>query len=202
MKIKNYLIIGLVVCSLLFSGCGKKEDTTVSGMVVKVDGTKISIVDVDSDSLSEVQGSVTMPSQGDFNPGDFEGSIPSMPEGFDGSAPSMPEGFDESAPSMPEGFNGGFPNGNFSGDQATKDFSANFSDEDITEYDVANAHVSIEIDEGKEAGSVDDITVGSTVTLTINSDSEVTNVLVSKNSGFGGSFFNMGNFPQKNKENS
>ena len=37
------------------------------------------------------------------------GEKPSMPEGFDGEKPSMPEGFDGEKPSMPEGFDGEMP---------------------------------------------------------------------------------------------
>lgn len=55
--------------------------------------------------------------------------------------------------------------------------------ESIT-VDLANAHISVEIDEGKAAGSMEDITVGAFLTVTVNADGEVTNVVVSSMSGF------------------
>ena len=59
---------------------------------------------------------------------------------------------------------------------------------ETTKYDISGAHISVEIEDGKASGSMEDITVGCTVTLTIDGSGKVTNVLVSSNvfAGFGG----------------
>ena len=44
--------------------------------------------------------------------------------------------------------------------------------------------ISVEIDGGRASGTMEDITVGSYVTLTINGKGKITNVLVSSRSGF------------------
>lgn len=63
----------------------------------------------------------------------------------------------------------------------------NFSEDmETTDVDIANAHISVEIDGGKASGSMDDIKAGTFVTITMNGKGEVTNVLVSAQSGFGG----------------
>lgn len=57
---------------------------------------------------------------------------------------------------------------------------------ETTTLDIANAHISLEIDGGKATGSISDIKVGSRITITKNGKGEVTNVLVAADSGFGG----------------
>ena len=52
--------------------------------------------------------------------------------------------------------------------------------------DIGDAHISVEIDGGKASGSMDDIKAGTFVTITMNGKGEVTNVLVSPQSFFGG----------------
>lgn len=69
---------------------------------------------------------------------------------------------------------GGMGFGNFASDAETKDI------------DIGDAHISVEIDGGKESGSMDDIKAGTFVTITMNGDGKVTNVLVSSKSSFGG----------------
>ena len=64
--------------------------------------------------------------------------------------------------------------GNFGEDMETKDM------------DIADAHISVEIDGGKASGTMDDIKPGTFVTITMNGKGEVTNVLVSSQSFFGG----------------
>ena len=54
------------------------------------------------------------------------------------------------------------------------------------DVDIADAHISVEIDGGKASGSMDDIKAGTFVTITMNGKGEVTNVLVSPQSFFGG----------------
>lgn len=76
---------------------------------------------------------------------------------------------------MPDfGDMGGMGFGNFDSDAETKN------------VDISDAHISVEIDGGKASGSMDDIKAGTFVTITMNSKGEVTNVLVSPQSFFGG----------------
>ena len=96
-----------------------------------------------------------------FNPGDF-----SFPEG------EMPE--DMTMPADGE-WSGGMPGfGGFSGDMET------------TEVDIANAHISVEIDGGKASGTLEDVAPGAFVTITLNAKGEATYVLVSEGVSFGG----------------
>ena len=60
------------------------------------------------------------------------------------------------------------------------------SDAETKDVDIGDAHISVEIDGGKASGSMDDIKAGAFVTITINGKGEVTNVLVSSRSSFGG----------------
>ena len=65
--------------------------------------------------------------------------------------------------------------------------SENFaSDAETKDVDIGDAHISVEIDGGKASGSMDDIKTGTFVTITMNGKGEVTNVLVSSQSFFGG----------------
>lgn len=94
---------------------------------------------------------------GEFNPEDFDGSMPSVPGNM--------ENF------TPEGFDG-----------------------ETTIIDIADAHISIEIEDGKAAGTIEDIQPGSMVTITLNSDGEATDILVSSSGfDFGGGMFMRGN---------
>ena len=208
-------MISLILCAI---GCGSKEEktTTVTGMVVSVDGTVISLMKTDG----KMQGN-------------FSGQRPEngkMPEGFDPE--NMPEGFDpENIPkgfggnfnpeNMPEGFGGNFDPENMpegmerpqrpadgsaqrpeNGETPerptgeTPDFKGFGGKENVeTEsMDLKNAHISVEIEDGKATGSMDDIKQGSIVTLTLNEKGEVTNVLVSSSGfqGFGQGFGNRG----------
>ena len=183
-------MLSLILASV---GCGKGEETTVSGMVVSVEGTVISIADMDSADIEIKEGE--MP--GDFNPEDFEGQMPGgfnpgnfnpkdfdgeMPEGFDGEVPEdfNPEDFDGEMPERPEDFNpedfeGEMPEG-FGGGRPG--MGVDLEDIETTEYDIADAHISVEIDGGKEAGSMDSITRGSMVTITLDKKGNATYVLV------------------------
>ena len=67
------------------------------------------------------------------------------------------------------------------------DMSSVFGEMDLSEasvIDIALAHISIGIEDGKASGTMEDITVGSIVSVTLNKKGEATYVLVSANSGF------------------
>lgn len=60
------------------------------------------------------------------------------------------------------------------------------NDVETKTVDLANAHISVEIDGGKESGSMSNIKAGTFVTITINGKGEATYVLVSAQTSFGG----------------
>ena len=186
------MVLALVLTMTLMA-CGGGEETTLTGMVVSVDGTVISLMEMDASKMENTdipQGERPNMPQGmegfenfdpenfdpeNFNPEDFNGTLPEGEEGEMPDLSDLPEDM-----TMPE--NGEIPNfpgagggfGNFQMDGETK------------EMDIANAHISVEIDGGKASGTMDDIQPGTFVTLTVNGKGEVTYVLVSSMSGFGG----------------
>lgn len=194
---KNKICLVICVMSLVFAmfGCGKGEETTMTGMVVSVDGTVVSLMEMDSE----------MPDREEINPEDFEGEgfgPGNFPGGFDSE--NMPEDFDPenfNGENMPEGFDpGDFDMGNlpegFDPENMPEDFnSEDFNPEDFegtmpgfggmmedvetTDVDLADAHISVEIDGGKASGSMEDIKQGSMLTITLDRKGRVTNVLVS-----------------------
>lgn len=142
----------------------------------------------------------------DFNPEDFKGGD-FNPENFN---PEDLKGGDFNPENFnPEDFKGGefdpenFNSENFNPENFNRE---DFNPEDIdsTELvpsdkekpkfeegesktiDIADAHISVEIEDGKATGSMDDIKTGSFLTITVNGKGEVTNVLVSSSRGFGG----------------
>ena len=84
-------------------------------------------------------------------------------------------------PQMPEG--GGMPNfGSFGSEGSYGSF------EDMgetTTIDLAEARISVEIENGKESGDISSIHAGSFVTITLDKKGNATYVLVSASSGFG-----------------
>lgn len=199
MKKKLVAIFVAFVLTMSLAACGAGEETTLTGMVVSVDGTVISLMEMDAENMSGkdfaegerpsmpegMEGMEGFQGFGDFNPEDFEGTFPedgSFPQWGDGEMPEgmePPEGMtppeDGEMPDFSEengGMRPGF--GNLGEDMETK------------EVDIAGAHISVEIDGGKASGSMEDIKEGTFVTITVNSKGEVTNVLVSSQSGFGG----------------
>ena len=192
-KIIAMLLAQVLAVSLAACGGGGRE-TTLTGMVVSLDGTVVSLVELGEMNFTEGERP-QMPGGmvGNF-PEDFDGTMPegfegNFPEGFDGTMPEdfegkLPEGFGGGFPGgMPEGFDGTLPEGEtipqkgdgaFSGDMETK------------QLDISGAHISLEIDGGKASGTLEDIQPGSFVTVTLNSKGEATYVLISSQSGFGG----------------
>lgn len=195
---KRKLIAGLMafLLAVTLAACGEEEETTLTGMVVSVDGTLISLMEMDTANMGSMDFAVGerpempegMEGFGGFDPGQFDGTLPegeTIPQWGGGEMPEMPEGME--APegmTMPEGGempdfrgeNGGMSPGfgNFGEDMETRDI------------DIGNAHISVEIDGGKASGSMDDIQAGTFVTITMNSKGEVTYVLVSAQSFSGG----------------
>ena len=194
MKRKILAICMVFVMAVSLAACGEGEETTLTGMVVSVDGTVISLMEMDTGNMGGMDFSGgEMPQMpegiegfegfGDFNPEDFAGDFSQwgngeMPEDF-----TMPENF-----TMPEGggmpdFGGGMPN--FGGNGGMTPGLENFaSDAETKDVDIGDAHISVEIDGGKATGSMDDIKAGTFVTITMNGKGEVTNVLVSSRSSF------------------
>ena len=139
----------LLLVALLLCGCGEKEtaveQTTVKGMVVSVDGTKVELMSTDNMTMGgnrpsrgegNGEGDYGRPQGGNRPEGDF--TMPedfTIPEGFEGFNGQMPEGFNGQ---MPEGFNGQMPEGfgggnmpNF-GDGNTPSFGGQAPEGDFT----------------------------------------------------------------------
>ena len=163
--------------AIALAACGEGAETTLTGMVVSVDGATISLVEMDPGNMgSKDFAGVERPEmpEGESFPQRDAGEQPERPEGM-----APPEGM-----TMPE--NGEMPD--FGGENGgmRPDFGNFGADMEAKDVDIADAHISVEIDGGKTSGSMDDIQAGSFVTITMNGRGQVTNVLVSQRSGFGG----------------
>ena len=187
-------VLSLILCAV---SCGEEEEkassTTVTGTVVSIDGSKVTIQLMDSASATSFGNRPSMP----------EGLGGQMPEGFDGQPPEnfnpedfqgqMPEDFEGKLPEdfegkLPEDFQGKLPGG---GERPNVSITLDENAETRT-IDIGKAHISVEIDDGKASGTMDDVKVGSFITVTLNEKGEATNVLVAKSSGFGGMMGQMG----------
>ena len=173
------------------SGCGKEEKTTtLTGMVVSIEGTVVSLQQFDSEMQQRPSGDKPEQFEGgegfenfnpenfnreDFNPEDFN------PEDFN-PEDFNPENFN------PEDFNSesfnreDFNPENFDGEMP--DIGFQFSEGESKTVDLGDAHITLEIDGGKATGSIQDITEDSFLTITMDGDGKVTNVIVSSGSGF------------------
>ena len=193
MKKKLVAIVVVFVMAVSLAACGAGEETTLTGMVVSVDGTVISLMEMDTSNMGGKdfaggerpkmpEGMEGFQGFGDFNPEDFEGTFPegdNFPQWGDGEMPegmTPPEGM-----TMPE--NGEMPD---FGSMGGMDFGNFDSDAETKNVDIGDAHISVEIDGGKASGSMDDIKTGTFVTITMSGKGEVTNVLVSSQSSIGG----------------
>lgn len=213
---KVFAVILALILSVSMAACGEGEETTLTGMVVSVDGTKITLMEMDTANMGGMDisggGQFQMPegmdgSQGfgNFNFEDFtmpqDGEMPQWgngempegmtpPEGMDGMTMpedmTLPEGMGDMMPGF-GGSNGGMPNFG-GGNGGTGSGFVNFASEAETkELDIGDAHISVEIDGGKESGSMANIQPGTFVTVTVNGKGKATYVLVSSQTGFGGS---------------
>ena len=200
------LLAGILLVSL--AACGAGEETTLTGMIVSVDGTKVTLMEMDMSAMGSFEGGQApqMPGGvegfqgfGEFNPEDFTGEFPeggNFPQWGNGE---MPEGGN-----FPQWGNGEMPEGmtppdgmtppegatmpDFSGENGGMGsaFGSFAQDAETKELDIGDAHISVEIDGGKASGSMEDLQSGTFVTVTMNGKGKVTNVLVSSMSGFGG----------------
>ena len=202
MKRKFIAIMMTLLLAATLAACGGGKETTLTGMVLSMDGTVISLVEMNAGNMGGkdfAEGErPKMPEgmDGGFNPDAFNGTLPdgeTFPQWGESEMPEMPEGMEPpermeppEGMSMPE--NGEMPD--FDGENSAMrpgfgNFGENMETKDV---DIANAHISVEIEGGKASGSMDDIKAGTFVTITMNGKGEVTNVLVSSMSGFGGRF--------------
>ena len=201
-KLTAILLVLALIVSL--AACGGGEETTVSGMVMGVDGTVISLIQMDGQMEGGFGGgrfpggeNGEMPTRPegmeDFNPEDMEDFT--RPEGMEDFDPEKMEDFDPEKmevfnfedfdpEDMPEGFG---PGGFGEGEPPEKPAEGERPEMgEATTIDIANAHISVEIEGGKESGSMDNIVPGTMVTVTLSPKGEATYVLVSQSMGFGG----------------
>ena len=182
MNRKLSVILLVLALAVSLTACGG-EETTVSGMVMDVDGTVISLIQMDGQMEGGFGG-------GRF-PGGENGEMPTRPEGMEDFNPedmedfTRPEGMEDFDPeNMPQGFGEGEPP-----EKPVEGERPEMGE--ATTIDIANAHISVEIEGGKESGSMSNIVPGTFVTVTLSPKGEATYVLVSRSMGFGG----FGNFP-------
>lgn len=181
----------LMIAAVLFSlaACGAEKETTLSGMVVSVDGTVISLIEMDG-NMNFGKGERPQMPEGmeGFNPEEFDGTMPNgenFPQWGEGEMPEMPEGM-----TPPEGMtrpeNGEMPDFRDENGGKRPDFGNFMEDMETKDVDIADAHISVEIENGKEAGSLENIVPGTFVTITMNSKGKATYVLVSSGFSFRG----------------
>lgn len=215
MKSKIAMILCMAVLLLCAAGCSEKQEesatTTLTGMVVSVEGTVVNLMETGSmgngmgnwggqrpsnseggqrpEGSQRPEGDFTMPEGWQRPEGDFtmpEGDF-TMPEGME--RPTRPEGeFD------PNNFDGELPEGATMPSMPADGSRPNWGNRDengtqlqTTAVDLKNAHISIQDGDIKAAGSMSDIKVGSMLTITLNGSGEAIEVLVTS-SGFSGNF--------------
>ena len=199
------VLVALVMTGIL-AACGAGEESTLTGMIVSREGTKISLMEMDTANMSGMNfgkgGNFELPEGmegfqgfGDFNMEDFAGMMPgngSFPQWGSGEMPQMPEGMPGNGemPSfggnMPN-FGGGMPSFGGGNGGMGSGFENFASDVETKELDIGDAHISVEIENGKESGSLEDLTPGAFVTITVNGRGKVTYVLISSRGFFGNS---------------
>lgn len=166
-------ILSLVLCAV---GCGAAEEsTTVTGIVVSVEGTVVSVRTMGSRGQNGENGQRPTGEMPERPTGE-------MPERPTGEMPERPTG--EDFPRRPaDGETSERPTGEMperpTGEEERQRPSFGGANTEAESYDLANAHISVEIDEGKASGTMEDIKTGSILTLTLNKKGEVTQVLVS-----------------------
>ena len=198
-KILAIMLVLVLTVSLV--ACRAGEETTLTGMVISVEGTVISFVEMNSENFGgkefsdserpEKPEGMEKPAEG--SPEAFHGTLPegeTFPSGGNGERPEMPEGM-----TIPE--NGEPPS--FEGSDGNRPGFGNFAENmQTTQIDIADAHISLEEDGVKASGSVSDLKAGVFVTITKDGKGKVTNVLITSSGfgGFGGGFRD-GNFEKR-----
>lgn len=182
---KNKILAAICALGMLLSmaGCGDGEETTTTAMVTAVEGTVVTLREMNREFSQRPEGERQQRPEGEMQERP-EGERPQNPEGFDPEqfGGTMPEEFDGT---MPEEFEGTRPSRG-EGDGERPAFQMPEGSGETVTVDLANIHISVEIDGGKASGSMEDIQAGSFLTITKNGKGEITNVLVSLRSGFGG----------------
>lgn len=185
---KRVLCAVLVACmlSVLLCACDKEEkkQTTVTGMVVSLDGTVLTLREMD---MAQGGGSGNFPFGNGQMPGNmegfedfegfegFEGGFPGFGEG--GQIPSMPEG--ETMPNMEDFDPENMPDRGSFLEGMERPNMEDFAGEGETKtVDISDAHISVQRDGVKESGNISDVTVGSFVTVTLDNKEKASNVLV------------------------
>ena len=212
MKNKLLLLLLALILAVSFTACGGGEETTVTGIVVSIEGTTVSLMEFDGEMSAEnmpqrFEGE-EMPDMkgfGNFNPEDMEGfDFENMnPEDlkdfdFENMDPEDLENFDfgnfnpkDMENFNPEDFAGKMPEGaempeRPSGGNMFGGMISQLEGVETTEVEIGNAHISLEYNGVKEGGSINDVTVGSYVTVTMNSKGEATRVVISSMAGMSG----------------
>jgi len=177
---KKFLALSLAFALVfVLAACGEEagEETTVSGIVVSVEGTVIQLMDTGNMGNRGQNG----------NRGQGDSQRPTVPEGFDPEYFQRPEGEtrpEGERPTMPEGEIPTRPEGE-TRPQGASGGRFNMEGVETQSIDIANARIAREIDGGKESASLSDIQPGILVTVTLNSKGEATYVLITS-TGFGG----------------
>ena len=207
MKRRMTAVVLALALALTLTACGGGEETTLTGMVTAVEGTVVSVMEMDGQmggmdfdfaegERPEMPEDMTMPEGMEgFDPGQFGGMPPdgeNFPQWEEGEAPDFPEDvtMPEDMPedmTLPEGMpmpeDGEMPD--FEGGPSFAGGFDNFEfDGETTDVDIADAHISVEIEGGKEGGSLESVTPGSFVTVTLDGKGQATYVLVSRGFGF------------------
>ena len=194
---KRKFLAGLLALALAvaLTACGGGEETTLTGMVVSLEGTVVTLMEMDMSNFGGGFAEGQRPEMPEgmegfegFDPGAFEGTMPQgedFPQWSGGEMPTMPEGM-EFPEDMTMPANGEMPD--FSGENGGRgpgSGSFNAEEMETKTLDLADAHISVEIEGGKASGSLEDIVPGASVTITLDGKGKATYVLVSAQS-FGG----------------
>ena len=169
-------MIVILALMLALTACGGKE-SSVTGMIMTVEGTVVTLMETgdlgEGGPMGQNGGMPTPPEgmEGFTMPENMEDYT--MPEGMEGY--TMPENF------APENFDPEKMEGNPEGQGPQRPPMGQMPDggeAEITTLDFANAHISVEIQNGKESGSMDDIAPGVMVTVNVDKTGNATYVLV------------------------
>lgn len=162
-------IVALLAMMLTLAACSGK-DATITGMVMSVDGAVITLMETGE--------------LGERPPMGQNGAMPNPPAGMEGATP--PEGMEGAM--MPGSFDPEKMEGNAEGQNPQRPPMGQMPDGKMGEMitlDFTNAHISIEIQNGKESGTIADLTPGMMVTVTVDGKGNATYVLVRQPAGPG-----------------